>query len=77
MMAVHGSKGRDVVKWVVLIAFLLLSTSVTSSHQNTDPKITVSASNETKGVHDANNLHAKVSYKHKWPVRASVHPDQK
>jgi len=70
MMAMHGSKRRD-MKWVILgrsrillICFLLLiSAYVTSSHQYTDQKATP-ASNETKGV----DIHAKVFYKHTWPV---------
>ncbi|KAI5384811.1 sulfite exporter TauE/SafE family protein 3 [Lathyrus oleraceus] len=75
MMAVHGSK-RRVMKWlipgrsrVLIISFLLLlSAYVTSSQQHTDQKTAPAStlSNETKGV-DANH-HAKVFYKHTWPV---------
>jgi hypothetical protein len=70
-MALHGSKIRRDMKWVlgtrVLISFILLSSYVTSSHQYTNQKTTL-ASNETKGVDHANE-HAKVFYKHNWPVR--------
>lgn len=55
---------------VLIISFLLLlSAYVTSSQQHTDQKTTPAStsSNETKGV-DANH-HAKVFYKHTWPVR--------
>jgi NADH:ubiquinone oxidoreductase subunit 6 (subunit J) len=71
-MALHGSKIRRDMKWVlgtrVLISFILLSSYVTSSHQYTNQKTTPSSSNETKGVDNANG-HAKVFYKHTWPVR--------
>jgi len=69
MVAVRGSKRRN-VKWVIpgrsrvlIISLLPLSSFVTSSHQYTDQKTTPPPSNETKGDH------AKVFYKHTWPVR--------
>ena len=68
MMAVRGSTRRN-VKWVIpgrsrvlIISLLPLSSFVTSSHQYTDQK-TTPPSNETNGNH------AKVFYKHTWPVR--------
>jgi len=59
------------VKWVAakaLIAFVLLvSVSATPySHQNADNK---TPSNGTIGV----DYHAKVFYKHHWPVRKNAH----
>ncbi|CAI8618754.1 unnamed protein product [Vicia faba] len=72
MMAVHGSKRRD-MKWlipgrsrVLIISFLLLlSAYVTSSPQYTDQKTAPASSNETKGVGVSH--HAQVFYKHTWP----------